>query len=137
MRYLLDTNVLSSLQWRADPASRWIERRSAYDMAISVASVLELEIGARRLERRDPAQGARLRQWIDSTVIVAFDDRILPIDLRVIRVAAGFHVPDAAPERDAVIAATAVVHGLTVVTRNVRDFERTGVPVLDPWAVAR
>ena len=101
---------------------------------------MELELGVRPLARRDPRQGAAVRCWLDEQVlpafdgrILAFDGRILAVDLAVARCCARLHVPDRRQERDALIAATALVHGMTVVSRNHADFEPTGVPLLDPW----
>ena len=85
------------------------------------------------VERRDPSQGAILRAWLDKHVVPAFHDRILPIDVAVAQRCARLHVPDPRAERDALIAATALVHGMTVVTRNISDFQPTGVPLLNPW----
>jgi len=137
--YVLDTNVISELRkvgdGRADPnVTRWIEARDARQLYISVLTVLELEIGVLRVERRDPGQGGRLRDWLDERVLPEFADRTLPVDSSVARRCAALHVPDPRSERDALIAATALVHGMGVVTRNVRDFEETGVELLDPWS---
>ncbi len=93
----------------------------------------DLEFGTLLVERRDAAQGAILRAWLDDHVVPAFEGRILPIDSAVARVAAGLHVPDPRPFRDGLIAATALVHGMTVVTRDIADFAPTGALVLDPW----
>ena len=136
MRYLLDTNVVSELRRpRADDAVRgWIRAQPVATLAISVITVMELEIGVRRVERRDPGQGEVLRRWLDQRVLAAFRERILPIDVDVARRAAALHVPDPGPERDTLIAATAFVHGLTVATRNIADFAPTRVPLVDPWS---
>ena len=88
-----------------------------------------------RLERRDPIQGAKLRNWLEARVLPEFFERILPIDTLVARRSASLHVPDPRPDRDAYIAATAMVHGMTIVTRNLPDFEPTGVAVLNPWSI--
>ena len=79
-------------------------------------------------------QGALLRVWLDDYVIPAFSGRILAIDTAVAQRCAKLHVPDPGAERDTLIAATALVHGMTIVTRNVMDFEQTGVKILNPWA---
>jgi predicted nucleic acid-binding protein len=100
---------------------------------MSVFSILELELGTLRIERRDPHQRLFLRRWLDQRVIPAFADRLLPIDLDIARRAAALHVPDPRPERDALIAATALEHRMTLVTRNTGDFATTGVPFLNPW----
>lgn len=137
MTHLLDTNVVSEL--RKPPRSQdervraWAQSLRPSTAFISVVSVLEIEIGIGRLERRDPAQGALLRGWLEDDLLPRFAGRLLPVDLAVARSAARLHVPDPRPERDALLAATALVHGLTMVTRNVRDFAHTGVPLVNPW----
>lgn len=136
--FLLDTNVVSEL--RKAPAGRaapavvaWAARRPMTSFFLSVTTVLEIEIGVRQMERRDPSQGSRLRTWFEDGVLADFATRILVLDLAVARRCATLHVPNRRPEYDAIIAATALVHGLTVVTRNVVDFATTGVDVLNPW----
>jgi toxin FitB len=135
--FLLDTNVISELRKpdsRIDQAvRRWAQDQQLERLFLSVISVMELEIGIGRLERRDPLQARQLIEWLDSHVLEAFRGRILAIDLAVARRSAAIHVPDPRPERDALIAATALVNGLTVVTRNVSDFTHLGVRLLDPW----
>ncbi|WP_454650285.1 PIN domain-containing protein [Bradyrhizobium liaoningense] len=134
--FLLDTNVISELR-RPDKADQrviaWAGANPAANFFISVISILEIELGARLIERKDAAQGAILRSWINSQILARFEDRILPIDTAVAQRCAQLHVPNPRAERDALIAATALVHGLTVVTRNVEDFKPTGVPLLNPW----
>lgn len=135
--YLLDTNVVSELRRRdrADPrVARWADAVDLGDLYLSVVTVLELELGVLAVEARDAAQGRLLRRWLDERVLPAFDGRILPVDAAVAVACARLHVPDRRPERDALIAATAQCHALTVVTRNRRDFAPMGVRVLDPWA---
>lgn len=136
--YLLDTNVVSELRKvRSGKADRrvteWAEHVETAELFVSVIVVQELEIGVLRCERRDAAQGRILRAWFEDHVLPAFVHRILPVDIAVARTGARLHVPDVRPVRDALIAATALVHGMTVVTRNVTDFAPTGVSVLDPW----
>ncbi|WP_296194338.1 type II toxin-antitoxin system VapC family toxin [uncultured Microbacterium sp.] len=104
------------------------------DLTISAITVLELDRGVR--ERSDAAQGVRLRLWLDEAVRPLFAGRILAVDERVALVAADLHFPDRMPDMDALIAATALVHGLTLVTRNVRDMERTGAALLNPRDLA-
>lgn len=134
--FLLDTNVVSELR-RPDRADRnvlaWANAVPAANFFISVISILEIELGARRIERKDAAQGAVLHAWIDDHVLARFEGRILAIDTAVAQRCAQLHVPNPRAERDALIAATALVHGFTVVTRNVGDFEPTGVSLLNPW----
>jgi predicted nucleic acid-binding protein len=105
----------------------------ASELFLSAITILEVEAGALRLLRRDPTQGAVLRTWIDRNVLPTFEGRILPVDTAVAQRCAGLHVPDPRAERDALIAATALVHGLRVVTRNVGDFVPMGVATLNPW----
>jgi toxin FitB len=135
--YLLDTNVIGELRkpaGRAAPTARaWAQRQVTHELSISVITVMEIEIGIARLERRDPAQGEVLRRWLERDLLAAFADRMLPVDLDVAREAAHMHVPDPRPERDVLIAATARTRNLTVVTRNTADFEPLGVPSLNPW----
>jgi predicted nucleic acid-binding protein len=104
------------------------------DLYLSVITIQELEIGVLLAERRDPAQGAIFRAWLNSHVLPAFSGRILAVDTAVALRSAQLHVPDQRPVRDGLIAAIALVHGMTIVTRNVADFEPTGVPILNPWS---
>lgn len=134
--FVLDTNVVSELR-KPDRANAqvasWAAAIAAGELYLSAMSVLELELGILRMERKDRRQGAQLREWMEGQVLTEFAGRILPVDAAVARRGAALHVPDPMPERDAIIAATALVHGMTLVTRNVRDFQRTGVTTLDPW----
>ena len=139
--YLLDTNVVSELRKaKSGKADRnvvfWAKGVSPGDLFISAITVLELETGVLAVERRDPAQGGLLRIWLESHVLPAFAGRVLPVDEAVARRCAPLHVPNRCAERDALIAATALVHGMTVITRNVADFESTGAPVFNPWDAA-
>lgn len=134
--YILDTNVISELRKarRTHPkVKKWAQPLPSADLYISVISLLELEIGILLVDRRDKGQGAILREWMDGHVLPTFSDRILAIDTAVAQRCATLHVPNPRSDRDALIAATALVHGLTVATRNVADFERTGVGVVNPW----
>jgi len=135
--YLLDTNVISELRkpaGRAAPNVRtWAQRQPTSELSISVITVMEIEIGVARLERRDSFQGDVLRKWLERDLVVAFATRILPIDLAVVRRAAAMHVPNPRPERDVLIAATALTLSLIVVTRNISDFQPLGVELLNPW----
>lgn len=138
--YLLDTNVVSELRkirlGKADPhVADWADSVDAVDLYLSVITVQELEIGVLLAERRDPSQGAIFRAWLNSHVLPAFTGRILVVDTAVAQRSARLHVPDPRPVRDGLIAATALVHGMTVVTRNVADFAPTGVATLNPWLV--
>lgn len=136
--FLLDTNVVSELRkaraGRADKnVAAWAAGKPASVMFVSVITIQELELGVLLAERRDAVQGAVLRRWLDGHVLPAFAERILPIDTVVARRGALLHVPDPRPVRDALIAATGLVHGMTVVTRNVADFAPTGAKIIDPW----
>lgn len=138
MMFLLDTNVISELRkaksGKADEnVLLWANSIPASSLYTSVITILELEIGVLLTERRDPSQGAVLRTWLNSHVLPAFYDRILVVDTAIAQCCAKLHVPDPRSNRDSIIAATALVHGMTVVTRNVSDFEPTGVKIFNPW----
>ncbi|GAB2453284.1 type II toxin-antitoxin system VapC family toxin [Nocardioides hungaricus] len=136
MRYLLDTNVVSELRRRPGNAgvNTWVREQSSADLAISVITVLEIETGILRIARTDRAQADRLTAWFEQKVLDGFAGRILPVDLPTVRRTASLHVPDPAAHADALIAATALARDLVVVTRNVPDFVRTGVDVVNPWS---
>ena len=136
--YLLDTNVVSELRkarsGKADGnVVAWAASVPPLGLFLSAITILELETGVLLVERRDPAQGGMLRIWLNDHVLPAFAGRILAVDTLVAQRCARLHVPDPRADRDALIAATALCHGLTVVTRNVADFEPTGVQILNPW----
>ena len=136
--WLLDTNVVSELRrvrsGKADAqVAAWADSVDATSLYLSVITVQELEIGVQLLERKDRAQGAVLRAWLDRQVLTAFAGRILVVDHVLALRSARLHVPDPRPVRDVLIAATALVHGFTVVTRNTADFDPTGVRTFNPW----
>jgi toxin FitB len=134
--FLLDTNVVSELRRarRTDPnVAAWAESVPQEDMFLSSVTILELEMGALRLARRDEDRGRAIQRWIQDRVLRAFADRILAVDTAVARRCAPLHVPHPRPYRDSLIAATALVHGLVVATRNRADFEPMAVPILNPW----
>ena len=141
--YLLDTNVLSELRkvrlGKADAnLAAWAESVDAAELFVSAITIMELELGVLAIERKDTPQGAMLRAWLEQHVLPEFAGRTLPVDTAVAQRCARLHVPYKRGERDALIAATALVHGMAVVTRNVADFEPTGVAIVNPWeAVAR
>ena len=138
MTYLLDTNVISERRkvknGQAAPGVVACEQtvRPA-ELFLLVITVQELDIGVLLMKRKAPEQGQVLRAWLDGQVLPAFQGRLLPTDERVTRRSAHLHVPNPRPVRDGLIAATALVHGLSVVTRNVRDFAGAGVDVVNPW----
>lgn len=133
--FILDTNVISELRKpKADRfVAQWAELFAANQFFLSVITMFEIERGALQIARKDVDQGRMLRTWIDRQIIPRFDGRILPIDTAVTLRCATLHVPDPRPERDAFIAATALVHGMIVATRNVADFENLGVGLVNPW----
>ncbi|CAN1514640.1 VapC Predicted nucleic acid-binding protein, contains PIN domain [Burkholderiaceae bacterium] len=136
--YLLDTNVVSELRkvgaGRADPkVAQWAESVETASLFVSVITIQELEIGIQLAMRRDSTQGELLRQWMNQHVLPAFEGRVLSVDLAVVQRSAALHVPNPRPVRDGLIAATALVHGLTVVTRNLADFQPCGVTLINPW----
>ncbi|MCA3243155.1 MAG: type II toxin-antitoxin system VapC family toxin [Rubrivivax sp.] len=137
--FVVDTNVVSELRKaKSGQADRgvvaWAASVPADALFVSAITILELETGVLLVQRRDLRQGALLRAWLDRQVLPAFAGRVLPVDTEVAQRCAALHVPDPRSERDALIAATALVNGMTVVTRNVTDFESTGAPLLNPWA---
>lgn len=138
MMYVLDTNVLSELRkvraGKADAnVATWVENVDATDLFVSAITIMELELGVLAMEARDTTQGGMLRAWLEQHVLPELSGRTLPVDLAVAQRCARLHVPDKRSERDALIAATALVHGMAVVTRNEADFKPTGVTVINPW----
>jgi toxin FitB len=136
--FVLDTTVVSELRKvRAGKASphfaAWADNHDAADMFLSCIAILELEICILQVGRRDSAQAAALRTWLDDNVVPEFPGRIVCVDTLVAQRCARLHVPAPRNERDALIAATALIHGMAVVTRNVADFAPTGVGVVNPW----
>ncbi|MBT8546171.1 type II toxin-antitoxin system VapC family toxin [Polynucleobacter paneuropaeus] len=137
--YLLDTNVVSEFRKAgtgriSKRVEQWAEGISANSMFISVISIFELEMGILQIERRDKKQGSVLRKWLNKNVLGTFSERVLPIDTAVAQRCASLHVPNPKSERDAMIAATAIEHRMTIITRNVSDFSQSGVKIFDPWA---
>lgn len=142
MMFVLDTNVVSELRKvRLGKANTyvtgWAETVDAADLFVSAITIMELELGVLSIERKDATQGAMLRSWLEQHVLPEFSRRTLPVDTAVAQRCARLHVPDRRGERDALIAATALVHGMTVVTRNTADFAPTGVSLIDPWHVSQ
>lgn len=137
--YVLDTNVVSELRKvRSGKANagvaEWAAQVPSAELFVSAITLHELEHGVLLMERSDPDQGAVLRTWLDQSVGAAFAERVLAVDERVARRAASLHVPNPAPFRDALIGGTALAHGMAVVTRDLKDFERfEGLDVVNPW----
>lgn len=139
--YLLDTNVVSELRkakaGRCHPSVlEWSVAVREAPLFLSVISIFEIEKGIRRVEQRDLVQSVRLRQWLSENVLPVFQQRILPVDQAVALAAATMHVPKSRSDTDSLIAATALINGLTVATRNAKDFRDTGVPMVNPWDYA-
>ncbi len=140
--YLLDTNVISELRKAGDGKAdvnvvAWLSSMDAGTFFLSAVTLMEIELGILRIERRDAAQGTRLRTWMNNHILPEFADRTLPVDAAVALRCAALHVPDPCSERNAFIAATALVHGMTIVTRNTADFKATAVPILNPWEIVQ
>jgi predicted nucleic acid-binding protein len=136
--FILDTNVVSELRKaKAGKANAnvvaWAASQDPAALFLSAITLLELEMGVRLAERRDSAQGAILRVWMADRVLPAFEGRVLPVDGPVALCCAALHVPDPKSDRDALIAATGIIHAMPIVTRNVTDFEPTGVKIINPW----
>lgn len=136
--YILDTNVISELRkahsGKADTSVIvWANSVHASTLFASVISLMELELGILSLGRKDQAQAAMLRKWFEGAVLPEFSKRTLSVDTQVALLCAKLHVPDKRSERDALIAATAIAHSMTVVTRNTSDFQQTGASLLNPW----
>ena len=137
--YLLDTNVVSEFRKlgsnQINPnVSKWAQKIDPELMFLSAISIFELEIGVLQVERRDKKQGLVLRKWLSKHVLPAFSQRILPVDVMVAQRCASLHVPNPKSDRDALIAATAIEHRMTIVTRNIIDFKKSGAKIFDPWS---
>ena len=134
--FVLDTNIISELRRPAKANPRvlaWARATPVTQTFLSVITILEIELGALLMERKDKAHAKILRDWIDLQILPRFDGRILAVDTAVAQCCARLHVTATRAERDALVAATALVHAMTVVTRNVSEFGMSGVRVLDPW----
>ena len=136
--FVLDTNVISELRNgkpnQSAEVRNWAAGQPSNRLFLSAITILELELGILALERRQPPQGSALRAWLTG-VRIAFAGRILPFTENTAPVCAALHIPDPRSERDAMIAATAIEHQVTVVTRNTADFKPTGVALVKPWLV--
>lgn len=135
MKYLLDTNVLSETRRpRGDEGvKRWVSSVPADDLYLSVLVVGEVRRGIERLKRRDPDQAEVYEAWL-GIVLRDYADRIVPVGIEAADEWGRMSVPDPVPIVDGLMAATAKVGGMTFVTRNTDDVERTGVALLDPFS---
>jgi predicted nucleic acid-binding protein len=133
--YLLDTNVVSETRRRRpDPAVlRWLDGIDDARLYLSVVVIGEIRTGIERIRVRDPVRSTDLEQWLLS-LVGGFDERVLPVDLAVAEAWGRLRADAPLPVADSLLAATALVHGLAVVTRDTRTAERCGVPFVDPWA---
>ena len=136
MSYLVDTNVLSELRKgrRCDPGvGSWFADVSSREVYLSALTVGEIRKGIENIRRRDEPTAEVLEAWL-SELVSTHSDRILPIDEVIAEQWGRFNVPDPLPVLDSLLAATASVHGLTLVTRNLKHVERTGVACLNPFS---
>lgn len=136
--YLLDIHVLSELRrqagGRADPrVTAWSKTIALDDLYLSVVTIHEMELGIRRIERSDPAKAAVLRSWLTGFVLPTFGERVLPVDLGCALRSAQLQAAGSRNWQEALLAATALVHDLVLVTRNTVHFSDTEVPLLNPW----
>ena len=134
--FLLDTNVVSELRsgkpQQSSAVRTWAQGQPVQQLYLSAVTVMELEMGVLRMERKDQPQGTALRRWA-AAVLEQFAGRVLAFGLETARRCAAMHVPDTKSMRDSMIAATALEHGLILVTRNRADFEGTSIKLINPW----
>lgn len=138
--YILDTNVISELrkakQGKTAPnVLAWAACVPSQQLFLSAITILEIEIGILSIARKDTNQAQVLKRWLEHQIIPTFEHRILDISLPICRRCAALHVPNRQPDRDAFIAATALEHNMTIVTRNTIDFEDKGVQLVNPWNI--
>ncbi|WP_437998173.1 type II toxin-antitoxin system VapC family toxin [Sorangium sp. So ce185] len=135
MSFLIDTNVLSEMRKKTRANSnvlRWSAQNRASELFLSALVIGEVRRGIEGVRARDPVQAGALDAWL-GTVIVSFGPRVLPVTVEIADAWGRLSVPDRLPEIDGLLAATAIVHNLVLVTRNTRDVARTGVRLLNPF----
>jgi toxin FitB len=134
--YLLDSNVILELRagkpMQSQQVREWANQQSPATLFLCAPVIFELELGVQRLERKVPAQGQGLRRWLNQ-VLHQFEGRILPFTVKTAPICASMHIPNPRSERDAMIAAVALEHRFTMVTRNTPDFAGTGLTLINPW----
>jgi len=133
---LLDTNVVSETRKQAchPNVRQWIAGQNVHEMYISAITVLEIQRGITLAEKRgDTAQAAFFTRWLDGNVLPAFAGRVLSIDHLIARQAARLDWAGTTDYRDSLIAATAIMRGAAVVTRNTRHFTGLGIQLVNPW----
>lgn len=138
MIFVLDTNVVSELCKAGDGKAdvnvvMWLNAQDTASFYVSIITIMELDLGITRMEKRDPRQGASLRSWMNEHVLPTFSARTIMIDHAVAKACANLHADNPRPDRDALIAASAIAHRMTVVTRNVKDFGSMNVDIINPW----
>ncbi|MBN6067169.1 type II toxin-antitoxin system VapC family toxin [Aggregatibacter actinomycetemcomitans] len=136
--YLLDTNIVSELRklekGRADPnVTKWFQQVDLQQAYLSVITLFEIKIGILQLIRHDAQQATILQNWFTNTLLPNFENRILPLDQNVALACAELHIPDKKPLNGSYLAATAKVHHLKMVTRNLKDFQHSGVEIINPF----
>ena len=135
--YLLDTNVISELRKpetkRNQQVSQWFKQSHINQFFLSSTTILEIEMGILKLDRKDPIQASKIKTWFNKGVLDVFAERVLPFDTNIALACAALHIPNPRSERDAMIAATASVHDLTLVTRNIKDFKHINLKIINPW----
>lgn len=138
--YLLDTNIVSELRkaakQKADPnVMKWFQKVRLSDCYLSAITITELRIGILSKQKKDPLQFQSLNDWFENSLLKAFSGRVLPLDFNAAFLCAELHIPDRSPINDAYIAAIAKSNGLTLVTRNTKDFSHTNLSLLNPFEI--
>ena len=135
MNFLLDTNVISELR-KKDRANSgvtsWFSDLDGDTIYLSVLTLGEIRRGIENISRRDADAGANLNQWV-SRIVMGFEGRIIPVDATIADEWGRMNVPDPLPVVDGLLAATAKIRGMTLVTRNISDVSRTGIETLNPF----